>query len=317
MLNDDVKFNKKSQSAAFTLYVSYTILSKCNLKRLLLYSSILLFALQLQIIFIDYSDAHKLLEGPAVSNDNTMFESALMIPNHTVSWAIYQQLDGQDNVDARFYKFNNSQPKSNFYASIVIPKINEYTNFTPSLSLIGPVLENNKGKNANDEPVKGIDTVNQSNIPIESTSSNISEGEKKDRKVPFNVSADYKIILNSSYEGPIPSPVFYEEFTQTSYWERQEIRTILNETGMHYLVVYNNHIDNTDKGKYSLAVGEIEDFAPQDFFILLPYSWVKVKLFFNDYSSVFIVSFVFLFLFVILPLLVIIKRRRKRGKKKS
>ena len=133
MINND-ESNKRSKSVNCNSFVRYFISSKCNLK-LFLYSTILLFALYVQIILIDYSDAHKLLESPTFSNDNTMFESALVIPNHTISWAVYQQLDGQDNLDARFYKFNNSQLKSNFYAGIVVPKINEYINFTPSLRL--------------------------------------------------------------------------------------------------------------------------------------------------------------------------------------
>ena len=38
--------------------------------------------------FIAKAEAHKLLEIPYGSN--VEFESALTIPNHTVSWAIYQ-----------------------------------------------------------------------------------------------------------------------------------------------------------------------------------------------------------------------------------
>jgi hypothetical protein len=72
-----------------------------------------------QVIFFDYSYAHKLLESHVVDSeqdkDNTIFGSALRIPDHTVSWAIYQQLGGPDNVEARFYKFENKQPSSNLY----------------------------------------------------------------------------------------------------------------------------------------------------------------------------------------------------------
>lgn len=57
-------------------------------------------------------EANKLLSGNA--NDNSKFTSAMVIPNHTISWAIYQTLDGNEGVDARFYKFNNTQINSSF-----------------------------------------------------------------------------------------------------------------------------------------------------------------------------------------------------------
>ena len=145
-----------------------------------------------------------------------------MIPNHTVSWAIYQQLGGPANVEARFYKFDNKQPSSNLYVQITIPKIDKYINFTPSLALIGPTL-----KNINNDQMKEFsekNTVNKSSFIIDNNIIN------KD-KIPFDIPTGYQLIINSPYKGPIPSPIFYEPFTQTSYWERQEIKTKLKLTG--------------------------------------------------------------------------------------
>ena len=38
---------------------------------------------------------------------------------------------------------------------------------------------------------------------------------------PFNIPQGYRVLININYQGSIPSPVFYELFTQTIYWERQ------------------------------------------------------------------------------------------------
>ena len=77
--------------------------------------------------FIAKAEAHKLLEIPYDSN--LKFESALTIPNHTVSWAIYQGLGGQDNATAMFYKFDNKEKNSSFYAQISIPKVEKHINY--------------------------------------------------------------------------------------------------------------------------------------------------------------------------------------------
>ena len=91
---------------------------------------------------ISNAEGHKLIDTP--NDANTNFESALTIPNHTVSWAIYQQM-GPESEDVRFYKFVNSKVNSILYAQVTIPKIDEYKGFTPSLALIRQA-ENNKDR---------------------------------------------------------------------------------------------------------------------------------------------------------------------------
>ena len=54
-----------------------------------------------------------------------------MIPNHTISWDVYEHHSGEADIEARFYKFNNSQINSSFYAQIVVPKIDQFANFAP------------------------------------------------------------------------------------------------------------------------------------------------------------------------------------------
>jgi hypothetical protein len=231
-------------------------------------------------------EAHKLLSNS--DNINNKFTSALTIPNHTVSWAVYQNLDDENDIDARFYKFNNYQTNSSFYAQIVIPKIDQFVNFTPSLVLLEP------------KPDVVIDKDNNSTFP-------------------FGVPTNYQIMTNQNYNGILPSSTIYEPFTQTSYWERQEINVNLTKLGTYYIVVYNNYSDNNihnqnnqpQFGKYSLAVGNVEDFSILDFFILIPYSWINVKLFFGDYLSLTLGVIIFIIIVVMLPIVLILRKKRK------
>ena len=151
-------------------------------------------------------------------------------------------------------------------------------------------------------------------------------GSSINSNLPFGMPQGYHTLIQSDYNGAIPSPVFYEHFTQTSYWERQEIRTMLPSLGVYYVVVFdmdgsgksdknNSSSDSSiNEGKFGLAVGETEDFSMQDYLVLLPYSWIKVKLLFNDYLSIFVAFTVFVFLVIILPsTILIMRRKRKKG----
>lgn len=71
-----------------------------------------------------------------------------------------------------------------------------------------------------------------------------------------------------------------EPFTQTSYWDRQElVIDDLPSSGTYFVVIFgrniigqddnNNNNNSAVAGKYSLAIGEIEDFSPYDFSICL------------------------------------------------
>ena len=67
-----------------------------------------------------------------------------------------------------------------------------------------------------------------------------------------------------------------------TYWERQEITTIIPDDGQYFILVLD---EKNQSGKYALAVGTIEDFSGSDFFTTLPKAWFETKLFFNDYIS--------------------------------
>ncbi|MDQ2686150.1 MAG: hypothetical protein M3Y25_09960 [Thermoproteota archaeon] len=137
----------------------------------------------------------------------------------------------------------------------------------------------------------------ENNAITEIVNENLISNNKFNNLFPFTIPMNYQIKINQNYNETIPSSTFYESFTQTSYYERQEINTNLNELGIHYIIVYNNYNGNNKSnsthtsyslpsfGKFSLAIGKVEDFSVLDFFVVIPYSWVNVKLFFNDYLS--------------------------------
>ncbi len=199
--------------------------------------------------------AHKLISHDDSHRD---FESALLIPDHKISWAIYENLGTNE---AKYYTFDAKRGEE-FYASIVIPKISGLERYSPTL-----IFVESEGKNNSIE-----------NLEVE--------------KFP--------------YEGTFPGKEFYEPFGQVTYWERQEINLEIPFDGKYFLVVVD---EKNQVGKYSLAIGTIEDFSGADFFTILPKAWFDTKIFVNDYSALGIFFFV-VFSIVLLPIFFVIKKRK-------
>ena len=90
----------------------------------------ILFLFFIILVSLNPAYGHKL-----ISHDDTHrnFESALKIPDHKVSWAIYENLAQNE---AKFYTFEANKGDS-FYASIVIPKIDGLEEYFPTLVLVG------------------------------------------------------------------------------------------------------------------------------------------------------------------------------------
>jgi hypothetical protein len=212
------------------------------------------------LFFITFNPifAHKPIQSDGT---NTSFQNALEIPNHKISWAIYEEIKP---FEAKFYSFEANAGDS-FYTSIVIPKLERLDSFQPSLGLSGAGIE------------------------IQST--------RIDAQLPEGG------IIVYDYEGPIPSEEFYEPFGQATYWERQEIKITIPYDGIYYIVVYNGQ---GFEGKYSLAVGTIENFSLLDLFLILPTAWLDTKFFFEDYTSVAI----FFAILLGIPFTVLVKKRK-------
>ena len=194
---------------------------------------IFLFLILIVVSISPFAHAHKLISHDDSHRD---YESALVIPDHKISWAIYDNLGVNET---KFYTFDAKKGDS-FYASIVIPKLDGLQNYSPSLVLVNDDLSN-------------------WNTP----SSNIQSS-----------------IQKFLYEGDYPGNEFYEPFGQVTYWERQEVKTIIPEDGQYFILVLD---EKNQSGKYSLAIGTIEDFSGADFFTVLPKAWFDTKIFVNDY----------------------------------
>ena len=222
----------------------------------------IIFFLILLVVIISVNPAygHKLISH---DNSHKSFETALNIPDHKISWAIYENLDANE---AKFYTFDGKQGDS-FYAGIVVPKIQGLENYSPSLSIMH--------------------------------SDAFGEIEKL-----FSIDWKSEKFL---YEGDFPGLEFYEPFGQVTYWERQEVKLELPFDGRYFIVVND---EKNQKGKYSLAVGTIEDFSGEDFVTILPKAWFDTKLFVNDYASI-TIFFSLLILIPGLPIFIKIKKRRK------
>jgi len=206
---------------------------------------------------------HKLISHDGT---HTNFDSALQIPDHKISWAIYENLGANE---AKFYSFDAKQGDS-FYASIVVPKIDGLEKYSPTLVLMNAAIFKN------------------SNTSFESQ-------------------------LNTEkflYEGKFPGNEFYEPFGQVTYWERQEIKTEIPADGKYFIVVMD---EKNQKGKYSLAIGTIEDFSGSDLFTILPKAWFDTKLFVNDYVSIGILVLVLVSIPTI-PILLVVRRSRNISK---
>ena len=215
----------------------------------------------LAIVSASPAYGHKLISH---DDTHTSFDLALQIPDHKISWAIYENLGANE---AKFYSFDARQGDS-FYASIIIPKISGLEEYSPTLVLMdGTAFENSN--------------------------------------------ASFESQLNTEkflYEGKFPGNEFYEPFGQVTYWDRQEVRTEIPADGKYFIIVMD---EKNQSGKYSLAIGTIEDFSGENFFIILPKAWIDTKLFVNDYASIGILVFV-LALIPTVPTLIVIRRRSHR-----
>ena len=191
--------------------------------------------------------AHKLIP---TDGSNTGIDSALIIPDPVVSWAMYEEL----NKDPLYYTFDAKKDEK-LYASIVIPKLDGLENFTPSLVFIAPTFS--------------LDLI--------------SELQIKDMKKSFihSIPDGYTAVVFDYNQG-LPSKEFYEPFGQITYWERQEINLIIPVDATYYLAVYDS---NEHYGKLALAVGYVEDFSASDFLTVLPSAWFESRYFVEDYST--------------------------------
>ena len=144
---------------------------------------------------------------------------------------------------AHIYTFIGKQGQ-NLHAGINIPAVKGLEDYSVTMALFGP----------------GLPGVNHDQLPPE-------HPEDLGALIfPSNVSAD-----------------FFESFTQTLYWGRQNIDITLPADGKYYLVIWQ---PDGFAGKYVLDSGRAEVFGFGDLF-LFPIWWVRVHIFFGHGSYLF------------------------------
>ena len=216
---------------------------------------------------------HKLIPTDGTNID---YESALNIPDPVISWAMYEELE--DN--ALFYKFD-AKKDDRLFSSIVIPKLDNLENFTPSLVLIGPSTF--------------LDLVDELKVM------------DVDKNFDYPIPDGYDAYV-FDYNGPIPSKEFYEPFGQVTYWERQEIDLEIEAPGTYYMAVFDK---NGATGKLAVAIGYVEDFSGNDFVTVLPNAWLESRYFSEDYSQLFIMVGILLGIFGLIGFGIYRKIKRK------
>ena len=89
------------------------------------------FAVIIVIIPAGPAYGHKLISHDGAHTD---FNSALRIPDHRISWAIYDNLGAGG---AKFYAFD-AERGDPFYAGISVPRMDGLEEYSPSLFLVSP-----------------------------------------------------------------------------------------------------------------------------------------------------------------------------------
>jgi len=98
-------------------------------------NKIIILLFLITIISTSPAYGHKLISHDDSHRD---FDSALVIPDHKISWAIYENLGASET---KFYVFDAKEGDS-FYASIVIPKLEGLENYSPSIILMNDEMFN-------------------------------------------------------------------------------------------------------------------------------------------------------------------------------
>ncbi len=217
-------------------------------------------------LYLQSALAHKPLQTSGGNVSNSDFGNALYIPDIKISWASQQALDPKNT--ALFYTFyaNKSQE---LYFQLSIPQLDNLKDFDPKVAIIGPGVS-----------------------PAIVSTAKFAQIDQHPLDFPKPIDfTHYSIIsLNYNRQSTTPPGSFYEPFTQTSYWTKQEVRASIPSDGQYFIAVYvGSPSDLRGDSKFTLAVGEVEDFKPIDYVTILPLAWINTKLFFKDYLSISVV----------------------------
>lgn len=221
------------------------------------------------LITIPNASAHKLID----SDENYSYDTATVIPDITLSRAIYAEIE--PNLQ-NYYAFNG-QKDTKFFGEIVIPIKDSPSLLEPKLAIVGDV--------------SSISTIRSQvlspNAPCD-LSHTMGSGCFYDitNSFPYPLpTGKSAIVFENSLD--LPTEQFYEPFSMTDYSQRQTISFTIPDESLYYIVVYSD--DLFDDNSYTLATGFIEDWSALDLVTLLPYYVIKSQLEIGDYSSLLII----------------------------
>ncbi|HLV08706.1 MAG TPA: hypothetical protein VKY40_00710 [Halanaerobiales bacterium] len=192
--------------------------------------------------------AHRPIEitGSATS------DNPVVIKDHRISQVAYTKLSGKRDVD--YYLLSSVKKGEKIYTQLLIPQIDRLKYFEPEIAIIGPKL-NTETDGINKVVIKELlEIENQQGI----------------------------IIKRNTKKGK----TFFEPFTQTAYWERQEIEITAPVGGNYQIAVFDI---KDDAGKYVLTIGEEEKWGLKDL-IRIPGIWWNVRMFAEKRISTYIIS---------------------------
>lgn len=184
------------------------------------------------------------------------------IPSATTSYAYYRELSREDEV--HLYAFEG-EAGAFFHAGINVPQLEGLEEYGVTLALLGPGLA--------EITFNEVLPVDSGSHTHEAADSSHPHDEIELGGVEINVEG-YGGIIASSMAGED----FYEPFTQTRYWGRQQIEVTLPESGRYYLAVWS---PEGESGKYVVDTGREEVFGPADL-LRFPVWWVETRLYFEQ-----------------------------------
>jgi hypothetical protein len=164
-------------------------------------------------------------------------DNPLVIAEPTISTALYATLDRNDDLD--YFAFTGKSG-ARVLIGMTIPQIAGQEEFAPTVALIGP----------------GLDREEISSLP-DDVQQMVAEDEGAQILRP-----------------PAKATSFYEPFSRTSYWRRQQEHVRLPEDGRYTLLVWH---EAGEIGRYVLVVGDREVPGGDMLFPLkLPGYWTPV-----------------------------------------
>ena len=228
--------------------------------------------------FTQPAQAHR----PVGTNENGI----TTIPDATTSYAYYEALEEAGVVDV--YEVSGEVGQF-FHVGINIPQIEGLESYGVTLALLGP----------------GLPALDSAALPIvphdhpEDIGMHLHEEDGSAWLGELALSDLQGIVVASEQ-----SEDFFEPFTQTRYWGRQELQLDLPATGSYYLLIWH---PRGMAGKYVMDTGRAEVFGLGDLF-RFPVWWVQTHLYFEHAGQLVLgAALLLLVLALILP-----RRRRRR-----